>query len=193
MKSKLYSISIIISLIFLSHQSFAQSNSVSLSTSPLWPRTINEFYGLNGANTLLQETKFAEPEINKLLKEAQPSRLRYPGGTLANYWDWQEGWFLRNFADKGCFSLPVTYQNRKRLMPALDAFGNVNLRDGDYLLDLRNALLSTGAKPLFVVNPLTSDLNYQMAMLLDAKEHNIPIDRVEIGNEFFLDGNCGHL
>ncbi|CAN5482365.1 hypothetical protein BH11BAC2_BH11BAC2_13040 [soil metagenome] len=65
-------------------------------------RSIHDYLGLNGANTLTTNSSFYNNNVNTLLREFKPSYLRYPGGTLANYWDWKEGWLFRNMADNGC-------------------------------------------------------------------------------------------
>lgn len=167
---------------------FTQLTNAQISTSiPTTPSRANieDFYGLNGQNTLSPTSMYFAPGVKAGLKDSKASYLRYPGGTAANYWDWQEGWFFRNLEDNGALSLDVDYQNTNRLTPVFSS-GVLNESGSNYIQDFVKTLANTGTKPLFVVNPLTSDLNYQIAMLLEAKLQNLEVKRIEIGNEFYL-------
>lgn len=146
---------------------------------------MNDFYGINGSNILESSTSLNNSNVNVGIKDSHASFLRYPGGTDANYWDWQEGWFFRNMDDNGPISMDIDFQKKQRLA---SVFNGSLLREswGDYLEDYAAALATTGTKPLFVLNPLTSDLNYQIAMLLEAKLRNLAPGKIEIGNEFYL-------
>ncbi len=52
----------------------------SSTTSDQTYRKINDYLGLNGANTLLTSSAFANANVNKILAEFRPSYLRFPGG-----------------------------------------------------------------------------------------------------------------
>ncbi len=170
-------------LLFFIQQGYSQSNPHFISAGPA--RSINDFYGLNGQNTLDPNSCYADPDVRNEILNAQPSYLRYPGGEVANNWDWQEGWFFRNMEDKGVMSLDMDFQSKIRLTSVFNGaiprtFG------GNFIADFKATLAHTGTKPLFVLNPLTSDKYYQIAMLLEAKLQNLNVKRVEIGNEFYL-------
>ena len=47
--------------------------------------------GLNGVN--LHGPLWDDGPLDAVLKKFAPGVLRYPGGTVANYWSWQNGWF----------------------------------------------------------------------------------------------------
>ena len=164
---------------------------INLSIAPGYDRPIEDFYGLNGQNTLSATSMYANTNVNSGLAASYASYLRYPGGTVANYWDWQEGWFFRNIEKNGALSLDIDLQNKDRLQ---DVFSNTGLlyeSGSNYIKDFIKTLGSTGTKPLFIVNPLTSDLQYQIAMLLETKLQGLEVKRVEIGNEFYL-SNIGY-
>ena len=93
-----------------------------------------------------------------------PGTLRYPGGTVANYWDWQTGWFLPG-APSGFLSAPQSIYR---------------------LHELQIAVRATGAIPIYVLNLLTSDLSTQLEMLSTAQSMGLPVQFVELGNEFYL-------
>ena len=159
---------------------------ISLQISSLPPRNVEDFYGLNGQNTLNQASSYDNSFVRSGLLQSKASYLRYPGGTVANYWDWQEGWLFRNLEKNGALSLDVDLQNDDRWLGVFATGGTLNTSGLNYIEDFINTIANTGTKPLFVVNPLTSDLNYQIAMLLEAKLQNLEVKRVEIGNEFYL-------
>lgn len=166
---------------------FSSAQQVNLSLNNAQSRTISDFYGLNGQNTLDANSDYANPQVRIGLISSKAKYLRYPGGTTANYWDWQEGWFFRGKEDKGALSMDLDFQKLDRLAPVFAGAGsNLNTQGSNYIQDFAVTLANTGTKPLFVLNPLTSDLNYQIAMLLEAKLQNLNVNRVEIGNEFYL-------
>ncbi|HQV01753.1 MAG TPA: hypothetical protein PLO59_11360, partial [Bacteroidia bacterium] len=58
---------------------------------------------------------------------------------------------------------------------------------------MRKTFLKTGSDPVYNLNILTSDLNYQMAMLYHARELNLPVRNVELGNEFYSNDENNNL
>src|SRR4029079_15649188 len=57
-------------------------------TRPLSPT----FVGLNG-NNLQQRLRWDRADLDTALAAVRPGALRYPGGTIGNYWSWRDGWF----------------------------------------------------------------------------------------------------
>lgn len=160
---------------------------VSIPTGGI-SHSIDDFYGLNGQDIFSSASNYNEPAIRTGILQSHPSYLRYPGGTNANFWDWQEGWMFRNIADNGPLSLDLKLQKQPRLIDVFQSptSQTLNFRGADYIKDFCYTLAGTGTKPLFTLNPLTSDIYYQVAMLLEAKLQNLDVKRVEIGNEFYL-------
>ena len=77
-------------------------------------------------NNLEQNTSFADLNVNQKIYESRVSWLRFPGGTVANYWDWLEGWFKRDINYTGPNNLALNFQRRQRWIDVFDGFGNVN-------------------------------------------------------------------
>ncbi|MBK7967242.1 MAG: hypothetical protein IPK10_19500 [Bacteroidetes bacterium] len=101
--------------------------------------------------------------------------LRYPGGTLGNYWDWRKGWFLSGHDLPNGILLPENYNP---LIP---------VNTGNYLFDDKletflKCLSSSYAKPMWQMNVLTSDFNYQLATLYASKVAGVKSEYVELGN-----------
>ncbi|HLI87291.1 MAG TPA: hypothetical protein VKV37_01305 [Ktedonobacteraceae bacterium] len=118
------------------------------------------FLGYN--NVPIHSPAWSDPNVMNAARQFMPGTLRYPGGTIGNYWDWQSGWFVRGQ------SLGATTHTRYRLQ------------------DLQQAVQATGALPIYVLNMLTSNLNTQLNMLRTAKGMGLPVKYVELGNEFYL-------
>jgi hypothetical protein len=94
------------------------------------------------------------------LAALRPGTLRWPGGTEANYFQWQSGY-------------PTD-------------FGVLNGFD-DSLPDLAAAYQATGASPVFDLNVMTSDVSSQEQMLFAAQRLGLPVKYVELGNELYGD------
>lgn len=104
-----------------------------------------------------------------MTKPLYSKSFRYPSGTHANYWEWQTGWFIDNQE-----ILPKNYKNLKSL--------------GYDLLEFKKIIDCTGAKPIFVLNLLTKDLNDQLAMLEKAQAIGLEVKFIELGNEYYNTG-----
>jgi len=118
------------------------------------------FLGYNNVPT--HSPSWTNPDVVNAAKQLKPGTLRYPGGTIANFWDWQNGWLLPG--------APVGSTTHSIFR----------------LQELQSAVQATNAKPIYVLNMLTSDLNTQLDMLRTAKGMGLPVEFVELGNEFYL-------
>ena len=146
--------------------------------------TIN-FNGLNEPNTTHDGTCWQQlsqsPEAVNRLKELHPTMVRYPAGTISNYWDWLKAWYIDSLtvmADN-CPGIPDEFALNANVVA-----GQPNSID-NYLAYIRN----TGATPVIVLNVLTPELNYQLNFLRAMAARGVPITYVELGNEFYLE-NC---
>lgn len=110
------------------------------------------------------------------MQELNARVLRYPGGTLGNYWDWRRGWFLRNYDLQNSVLLPADYNENP---PATSGFD-------DRLEIFLDCIASSYAIPMWQWNVLSSDSKYQLATLYAAREKGIRKQYVELGNELYL-------
>jgi len=108
-----------------------------------------------------------DPQWLALVKPMRLAWLRYPGGTVANFWDWRKG----NFIPGGNPERPGQVQ-----------------RSPDFTLETFARLIqATGAVPVFCLNMITDTLESQMEMLAHAEALGLPIRIVELGNEINSD------
>jgi hypothetical protein len=139
----------------------SQSSTVTVSVKTNQEKPIKENYFFGCNVQLLYGPSMHDTAFINAIKGLKPSVLRYPGGTVANQWDWKSGWTSSPEFKK----LPViTYR----------------------LEEFKKAIDITGAIPVFVLNMCTSTLENEISMLKHAKEINLPVKFVELGNEFYL-------
>jgi len=154
-------------------QAGAQAIPVSLTGTV---RTVTPaLLGLNAVN--VTGPRWDDTKLDAVLSKFGPGVLRYPGGTNANYWDWQKGWFQ-----------PGQWPSEKPT-PVNDKIGVFKV-----------GLSAAGAAPMFVLNVLTYQgaigtdslnttmLQGQIAFLRAAAQAGLPVKMVELGNELYLTG-----
>jgi hypothetical protein len=111
-----------------------------------------------------------DPSYVKMVKDDHAHIFRFPGGTLANYWDWRKGRLLTGIDLPD--NMAKTAVKTKNLPPAT-------------LESLKQLADSTGIIPCFVLNILTSTLDDQLEMLKTASSLGLPVKYVELGNEIY--------
>ena len=144
------------------------------STGPVRPVTPT-LLGLNGVNTT--GPRWDNSTFDSVLKKFAPGVIRYPGGTVANYWSWPDGWFQ-----------PGEWPGEpaKAVNDTLPVFGA--------------GLAAAGAVPLFDLNTVTingaiasaaddaAQLDQQVQALQSAAGDGLPVKMVELGNELYQSG-----
>ena len=119
-----------------------------------------------GANAnLMREGSWDDPEFSAATKNLfrGAGALRYPGGTLSNYWNWTRGWCLENYTDTAC----------------------KGVAERPYYVDeFARGLTATGASGFLSLNVLTSTLNDSLALLNRSRDLGFPFS-IELGNEIY--------
>ena len=114
-----------------------------------------------------------DPGFIAAVERLSPQVIRIPGGEVASYWDWQRGGLK---------------QDLEGLPDGLPPF--LRYRDRNYtaskLEDFKAGFEATGTTPLFVLNMLSSTLDSELKMLKQAQQLGMPIQEIELGNEFFF-------
>ncbi|WP_185962580.1 sulfatase-like hydrolase/transferase [Thalassomonas sp. M1454] len=134
-------------------------------------------FGFNGnMMTHLKFNPWNKPEVNELFAKTHANVMRYPGGTIANHFDWTKG-------------VQFSYEKNEQGEYVLDEFGNKIQEDstGDYKLEnFKVGYDQQGFMPIYVVNILTKDLQHTLDGLAQAKSLGLPVEYIEMGNEFYL-------
>lgn len=136
-------------------------------------RTLNaDWVGTNANLTAIQQ-----PGENDAFVEAVNQlgirTIRYPGGTIGNYWDWDRGWIDSGVPDSLMIPWVVTQgltRSQQRYTPE----------------DLQTLVRRTGTVPVFMLNMLSKDLKHALRNLRKAKALGMPIKYVELGNELYF-------
>lgn len=121
-------------------------------------------------NTLMAED-WSDPRLVSKVVGLDPDVLRIPGGTVANYWDWQRGGLVDL---KGLTDTPGQFRPE-----------HVLAYDSGKLEGYRGLFVETGARAMIVLNMLTSDLDSQIAYIRQALDAGLPVRYVELGNELY--------
>eukprot|EP00729_Bicosta_minor_P018458 gene18458-32957_t len=100
--------------------------------------------------------------------------LRYPGGNLADWWDWKAGWCIPETTAQGCAALKNPCANKQQ-------------RKVYKLEEFKIALDAAGAIAVLMMNLLTATLDDQMQYLQRAKNVGVLVEGtyVELGGEFY--------
>jgi hypothetical protein len=124
-----------------------------------------------------------DPHVGPALAELGIRAVRYPGGQIANFWDWkagQGGWVQNQTVDAG-------FPDQGRDAAIDESFAAV-----------ASSIAEAGAAPIFMLNVLTWEgrvatsadndamVSDQLAMLQAAADAGLPIDYLELGNELYF-------
>lgn len=184
-RSLLFVLALFALLILPGLPSFAETATTTLTLGE--PRAIPPYmFGYNVDRTIRGVAR-DDPAYNAALAALKPATIRFQGGTIANYWDYERADFVCSVGetyqlinnDKLPCVLPNSYQHHDPLRHTLAT--------------VKTELERSGAKAILVLNMLTQHLGqeaaaleYAMAMLHRAEELGIAIDYIELGNEFYL-------
>ncbi len=145
--------------------------SLAMETGP--PRPLDAYaLGANG-NLTGFDRPWDQAELLDAFQRVGVRHIRYPAGTLGNYWDWDEGWIDQSIPD----SLMIRWVTENRL------------RESSFRYPLENLAKltrATGAVPVFVLNMLSKDLDHSLRNLRRAADLGIPVRYIEMGNELYF-------
>ena len=136
-------------------------------------------YGFN-TNMMSGDYGYLDPDFVELTKTLAPKTLRFPGGTVGNFYHWKIGGFLE---DEMASTLNPKLNQRNR--------GNYaklqRRRDGKILFDDFMQLCNTlNITPVVVVNLWTGSSEESAAWVRYAKDKGYGIKHWELGNEYYL-------
>ncbi len=136
-------------------------------------RPLSQNYACFNVNSLLIKS-WSNPDFLASVNQVNPRLLRIPGGTESNYWDWQKGGLIKNVRE-AMAGYPINFRSK-------------DLKYNDSKLkDIQVGIQATNTIPLFVLNLASSTLESQLEMLRTANDLGIPVEYIELGNEFYID------
>ena len=145
------------------------------STQPLR----HALYGFN-TNMISGDYGYLDPDFVELTKVLAPKTLRFPGGTVGNFYHWEPGGF---FEDEMASTLnPRLNQRNKGNYVKLQKRRNGKILFDDFM-QLCNTLNIT---PVVVVNLWTGSPEESAAWVRYTKNKGYQVEHWELGNEFYL-------
>lgn len=136
-------------------------------------------YGFN-TNMITGDYGYLDTDFVELTKALAPKTLRFPGGTVGNFYHWEPGGFFEN-------------EMASTLNPRLNQRNRGNYvklqrrRDGKILFDDFMQLCNTlNITPIIVVNLWTGSPEESAAWVRYAKDKGYQIEHWELGNEYYL-------
>ncbi|MEN8203125.1 MAG: T9SS type A sorting domain-containing protein [Bacteroidota bacterium] len=128
--------------------------------------------GFNGNTT--GGPSWINTDFRNRVESLNPQIIRYPGGNLSNWWDWENRWFVSNPSYNG-YPLPDGYASKEYIPIGMDEY--------NLIVD------QVGNQTLFCLNIATDTLEHQIEMLKYAESLGIEIKYIELGNELNFAGN----
>ncbi len=118
---------------------------------------------------------YEDERVQTFIRQVRPPSLRFPAGTVANYYDWKSDGFERPGPDEGLPWLDYVIRTNKKF--AFD----------DYLA----LCLELGVRSPLTFNVLSDTAAESVARLRDRLTRNTPIQHIELGNENYFHAQRG--
>ncbi len=152
----------------------ASTTTVSVFVQPDFKNTIAinpKIFGINIGFAFARELD-KDSGFVQLLRNMHPVSLRFPGGTVAN-------WYHPN--------LPVYGYKANEIIPSLGGLYQIqSKREENILSNFIRLCKSVNCGAVFCANLLTGTTDETLYVIDALKKNNIPIFGVELGNEFCL-------
>ena len=150
------------------------SNTVSLSIKPDTSSGKAVNTGIFGINLGFGFSRELDKDSGfvQLLRDAHPSSLRFPGGTVANFYH---------------PNLPGYGYKSNEIIPSVVGLYNLQkTRKENILYNFIRLCKEVNTKAVFCVNLLTGTTEETLFVIAELKKNNVPIAGIELGNEFCL-------
>ncbi|MYA69362.1 hypothetical protein F4009_06230 [Candidatus Poribacteria bacterium] len=136
-------------------------------------------YGFN-TNMISGDYGYLDADFVELTKTLAPKTLRFPGGTVGNFYHWEPGGFFEN--EMASTLNPKLNQRNKGNYVKLQ-----KRRNGEILFDDFMQLCNTlNITPVVVVNLWTGSPEESAAWVSYAKDNGYAVKHWELGNEYYL-------
>ena len=138
-----------------------------------------ELYGFN-TNMISGDYGYLDEDFIALTKTLQPKTLRFPGGTVGNFYHWKSAGFIED--EMGTTLSPQLNKRNKGNFVKLQKRQNGIISFDDFM-QLCQKLNIT---PIVVVNLWTGSPKESAAWVHYAKDKGYQINHWELGNEYYL-------
>ena len=151
---------------------------MACALTPAPPRPADPYlFGVNSLLGAMTNLAYDDPSLVAATRAIGAGALRYPGGTLANFWSFAQAGYAREA--KRSYSWITAWDRTDRAPP--ETF--TPRRFWDNAGSASAGAASTG--PVWVLNVLSLTLQEQLAEVELLRRQNLPVARVEIGNELY--------
>lgn len=167
---QIFSILIIFLIIISKNNNYQKTTYINTHLSESFRPT--PIYGFNGELS-------RGPSLNKIeyfdsIASLQMKAIRYPGGGISSFWDWEKN---KGVSSKNGIITPSHY-----LSMSSDIQG---------LAELVKLVNTTKCEVIFTLNMITKTLENQISFLKQAEKLGLKIEYIELGNEHNLKNNPG--
>src|ERR1700744_2272265 len=162
------------------HTTKANRDSLLTAYFEKWTKPM-PLYGYNGLNT--HGPSWTNTAFRDSAAALQFRAIRYPGGTVGDYWDWKTGWFVKE-------SEINDQENKPHVLTDMASYNKLPYSPTG-LDQLKLIVDQTKCEVIFTLNMVTKDLNDQIEMLKYAQSIGLPVKWVELGNEYYLPNTAG--
>eukprot|EP00039_Didymoeca_costata_P022124 m.346168 g.346168 ORF g.346168 m.346168 type:complete len:536 (+) comp28258_c0_seq1:110-1717(+) len=166
---------------FVAAQDVIKLQTVGNGTS----KVTSEFLGYN--HNMLHHYNWTDDLADVGCKLKLPI-IRYPGGTISAFWRWQQGWVVTEEDYKEQFpnsSWAYMYGSDVSKYNGTGMYTLENLQN-NYIQYCKENYAFT-PKVNFVLNMITRNMTDQVSMLQHAASIGIPVQLVELGNEYYAE------
>ncbi len=138
-----------------------------------------ELYGFN-TNMMSGDYGYLDTDFVALTKALQPKTLRFPGGTVGNFYHWKTDGFIKDEMTT-TLSLQLNKRNRGNYVKLQKR------REGKISFDeFMRLCQNLNITPIVVVNLWTGSPDESAAWVRYSKEMGYDISHWELGNEYYL-------
>lgn len=163
----------------------AMSDVVEISITTKGKQLLNKnLFGFNQSSPPLKNISIKDFYSWDLVNDLKPVRMRFPGGTEANFYRWGIDRFMPT--DLDVYSFQDSEYNRK----VFEKFGPAGEKIG--FQDYVDWLLKNKVKSSFVLNLSTDPgLTDALNVLKSVESRGVEVRNIELGNELYFPGQGG--
>ena len=138
-----------------------------------------DLYGFN-TNMMSGDYGYLDEDFKELTKALNPSSLRFPGGTVGNFYHWESSGFYKDEMNT-TLSIQLNRRNRGNFI-RLQKRRNGIISFDDFMKLCKDLMI----KPIIMVNLWTGSPEESAAWVRYSKEMGYNISHWELGNEYYL-------